>query len=224
MANYAKMWTDQWEDEWWVSLKCIERGLYSQMITWAKKSGDTGRILFRNFQDFSNTFGIDYKTGVKIIGKFQEKSKITIERGQNFLIIEICNYIKNQQLKKTSDKKDIGNPLEKSTLNKDKIREEKIEAGSPVLRIQELIGMSEFNKAVRGINTVTWIQELLDRFGFDDVQAKIEGLDSRWKLKALHPPGTAEKARDTIIRELENKGKEKEENVADRIAASIENG
>ena len=224
MANYAKMWTDQWEDEWWVSLKCIERGLYAQMITWAKRSGDTGMILFRNYMDFSNTFGIDYKTGVKIIGKFQEKSKITIERGQNVLIIDICNYIKNQQLKKTTDKKEIGKPVEKSTLNKEKIREDKIEAGSPVLRVQELIGMGEFNKAVKGINTDKWIQTLLDNYDFDDIQYKIDQLDRNWKLKGLHPPGTAEKARDIIIRELENKGKEEKGNVADRVAASIENG
>jgi len=221
MANYAKMWTDQWEDEWWVSLKCIERGLYDQMITWAKKSGDTGRILFRNYMDFSNTFGIDYKTGVKIIGKFQEKSKIKIERGQGVLIIDICNYIKNQQLKRTTDKKEIGNPLEKSTLNKEKIREDKREAGSSLLKLQEIIGMTEFNKAVRGHDPVKWIETLVNEYGYDEVQAKVDALDRNWKIKGLRPPGSPEKARDIIAAEF--KQREVKENVADRIAASIEN-
>lgn len=224
MATYAKMWTDQWEDEWWVSLKCIERGLYAQMITWAKKSGDTGRILFRNFQDFSMTFGIDFKTSVKIIGKFQEKSKITVCKDNGVLIIEILNYVKNQQLKKATDKKEIGKIPEKSTLNKDKIREDNTEVRFPILRIKELIQMSNFNRALRGTNPDKWIETLLNEYGFDDVQLKIEGLNKRWNLGGLYPPGTPEKARQAILNELEQrKPVDKNEGLIERLAEAPKN-
>ena len=132
MANYAKMWSDQWEDEWWLGLSCLERGLYAQMITWAKRSGDTGHIFFTNLQHFSCIFALDMRTSRKILAKMSDLRKVEWSIDNKMLRIFLCNYDKNQRVKKPTDRKNVTKMQQKCPYNK--IREDKGVSIDPIFK------------------------------------------------------------------------------------------
>lgn len=117
-------------------------------------------------------------------------------------------------------KVEYGEVEKRPNKDKDKEKRREEEAGFPILRIQELIQSSEFNKALRGIDSVKWIETLINNFGFDDVQAKINALNRSWQTQGLNPPGSPEKARHIILSEF--KEKKERVNIADKIAAVLE--
>lgn len=104
MIAYVKMWTAMLHDEWFVSLSCLQRGFFMQLILLAKEYGDTGGIFLRNFPVLSQIMGCDCKTTRKILGKFLNDEKISYqERDNGTLQITIHKYLYWQQLKKGKD-------------------------------------------------------------------------------------------------------------------------
>jgi hypothetical protein len=122
MATYAKHWTDKFNDQFYQSLKLIERGMWNELIDLCKLMGDTGRIFLRNFQTLGSLTGCDGKTARKILGKFLENGKIELKIEKHGIEIYLPNYHKHQHLRKPSDIQNPGNFQETS----DKIREDKI--------------------------------------------------------------------------------------------------
>jgi len=93
MAGYAKFWTDMRHDPWFISLNCLARGLFQQLILKAKEEGDTGVISARNFTLLGLEFGCEGSTCRKNLGKFRDDGKLRIEKDKyGVLIITILNY------------------------------------------------------------------------------------------------------------------------------------
>jgi hypothetical protein len=98
--SYAKSWTSKFDDGWYLSLKLNERGMWDQLYTWAKRSGDTGMIVFSSWSHLGVVMGCDGKTARKILQKFHDDSRIVLQENQqpgNFLTIFIVNYTKHQR-------------------------------------------------------------------------------------------------------------------------------
>jgi len=103
MAGYAKIWTSIWNDKWYKSLSCLQRGLWLQLIAYAKFAGDTGAINQRNFAELSGIFGLDDSTTAKNLRKFAEVGKITLETDEYGITIKIANYEEYQRLIKPEE-------------------------------------------------------------------------------------------------------------------------
>jgi hypothetical protein len=123
---FAKHWCSKFNDGWYRSLKCIERGAYDQMIDIAKRDGDTGVIFRRNFSDFSHELGLFRTTGEKILRKFSQDEKIKLTENGNGIKIELVNYMYQQHIRGTAQEKKRRKSGEKSRKNLPiNIREEK---------------------------------------------------------------------------------------------------
>lgn len=99
MISYAKIWTTIASSPKFKSFKSTGRGIWLQLIILAKLYGDTGYVTFSSWADGGSQTGCDGKTFRKFLGKFQEKSMLTIERTEPVIMIYITNYIKWQRLK-----------------------------------------------------------------------------------------------------------------------------
>ena len=90
---YAKIWTTIFNDEWFVGLPLTGRGLWLQMIIWAKMSGDTGIITFKSMRGMGSQCGCDGGTVRKFLRFFSSSGKIKCRKiGSTQLQIEIVNY------------------------------------------------------------------------------------------------------------------------------------
>jgi hypothetical protein len=102
MSGYPKIWTTIFNDPWFVSLNLTARGVWLQMIVYAKMVGDTGRITARSWAAMGSLWGCDGETSRKILGNFDIDGKINMEispKGRSHQVdIEILNYHKYQQL------------------------------------------------------------------------------------------------------------------------------
>ena len=92
MAGYAKIWTDIFNDGWFLSLNLTARGAWLQLIVYAKMVGDTGVVTGRSGVSFGSLWGCDGKTARKILGKFLDDGKVTGKFLNNYIEIEILNY------------------------------------------------------------------------------------------------------------------------------------
>lgn len=121
---YAKIWTDIKNDEWFVSLPCVARGLFIQLIIHAR-SWENSTIFLRNFPHASTEFGLDRSTCAKYLRKFHEDGKIILSENDGILRITVVNYDRWQGL--TQREKSGKNHVfrEKSEKNSPYIREEK---------------------------------------------------------------------------------------------------
>ena len=116
MPIFAKIWTDIENDEWYQGLKCIERGVWYQLIVLAKNRGKTGEISFRSHRLLAETMALDRGTCTKILRKFHRDKKIVLTEMDNYCIrIKLVNFIYHQELRGTKKDKRSG---EKPTENR----------------------------------------------------------------------------------------------------------
>ncbi len=150
--SYVKIWTDIEDDEWFLSLSCLERGLWLQMLVRAKAAGDSGEFSWRNPTQAAQHLGCDGKTLRKFLGKIQEKSAQNPETGGRFgaatgkildnsrtlvktldsgvLRITLLNYDKWQRDAKAGQRTPVADKSEKNPpiIRPDKIRPDKTRA------------------------------------------------------------------------------------------------
>lgn len=121
MASYAKFWTDMFNEDWFVGLKAIERGVYMQLILHAKLVGDTGRINAANMQHLCSIIGCDSRTGDKIVTKLLHICVLEKVSSEHGLCFDIHKYKYYQEVRKPSDRKNVA----KMSQNCNSIREDK---------------------------------------------------------------------------------------------------
>ena len=98
MAGYAKIWTDIYNDEWFIKLSCNGRGLWLQMIVYCKHNGDNGEIFLKNTSFCAQLFGIDRATLMQLLRKFADCGRIDTITTTNPLRIKIVKYKYWQEL------------------------------------------------------------------------------------------------------------------------------
>jgi len=135
MSSYAKIWTDIFNDEWFLSLSATQRAIWLQLIITAKMYGDTGLVSGRSGGALGSLWGCDGKTCGKILGKFLSDQKIELRKNPTGgMVIRILNYDYWQRLRKPGDKEKsfegIPNSRENSgkipsIIRQDKIRQDK---------------------------------------------------------------------------------------------------
>jgi hypothetical protein len=100
MAGYVKIWTDIWNDDWFISLSAIERSVFLQMVIFAKQMGDTGTIFVKNATTLCKLFNVSRTSLRRIMTKFGTKNAIVWSQTENDnLQIKITNYKYYQQVK-----------------------------------------------------------------------------------------------------------------------------
>jgi hypothetical protein len=92
MAGYAKIWTDCFQDDWFVSMNSHGRGLWLQLIVWAKLQGDTGTICFRSWGAAAMAWGCDDQIAAKYVAFFASTQKCELIKTKNCITIKILNY------------------------------------------------------------------------------------------------------------------------------------
>ena len=93
MAGYAKIWTSIFNDPWFIGLSSTSRGVWLQLLVWAKMVGDTGSVSGRSWASIGSAWGCDGKTCGKILRKFHEDGKISLTKESgNGIAITIHNY------------------------------------------------------------------------------------------------------------------------------------
>lgn len=111
-SSYPKIWTDVYNDSWFLGLSATRRSIWLQLIIWAKLHGDTGIISGRSWGALGSAWGCDGKTCGKILRKFRDDGKILLdELDNNVKVITIVNY-KHYQQDKRANEADIN--IEKS--------------------------------------------------------------------------------------------------------------
>ena len=135
MSSYAKIWTDIFNDEWFLSLSATQRAIWLQLIITAKMYGDTGLVSGRSGGALGSLWGCDGKTCGKILGKFLSDKKVELRKNPTGgMVIRILNYDYWQRLRKPGDKEKsfegIPNSRENSgkipsIIRQDKIRQDK---------------------------------------------------------------------------------------------------
>lgn len=92
MAGYAKIWTDIKSDAWFISLPCIARGIFMQLIIDAKMQGDCGIITGRSWSHLGSGWGADARIARKYVEEMQAQHKLTITASQKCVSIYLHNY------------------------------------------------------------------------------------------------------------------------------------
>lgn len=93
MISYAKIWTSIFNDEWFLGLSLSGRGLWLQLLVWAKMVGDSGLIACRNHASLSTVCGCERDTFAKFLRIFNKDGKVVIHEGDGRgFTIEIVNY------------------------------------------------------------------------------------------------------------------------------------
>lgn len=128
MSGYVKIWTDIFNDEWFTSLSLTERGMWFQLITYCKLSGDTSRINLRSFRAIGALFGCDGKTAANILRKFCDNSALQLDESNGIISIYLPNYEKHQRLRKPSDRGKVTDNSATNKIRLDKIKEDKVDA------------------------------------------------------------------------------------------------
>ena len=54
---FVKIWVKMLDDDWFVSLNCTERGLWCQLLIYAKRMGDSGTMSWRSWGHFAHNLG-----------------------------------------------------------------------------------------------------------------------------------------------------------------------
>lgn len=104
MAGYTKIWTTIYSDSWFLSLSGNQRGLWLQMLVWAKLMGDTGHIFGQSYDIFAQNFALDRRTLRRYLTKMTEDCRITVTKmPSGGLDVFIRNYQYWQSLKRYKD-------------------------------------------------------------------------------------------------------------------------
>ena len=117
MSGYAKIWTDSYDDKWFVELSALDRGIFWQLIVLAKRNGDTGRLTYRTWNGLADILGADRKTTGKSLRYFHDSEHIKLTEEKKSIIIEIANYHYWQELNAKEHLQKRGKTVEKSTEN-----------------------------------------------------------------------------------------------------------
>lgn len=118
MSGYVKIWTDIRNDEWFIGLRLIERGLWYELLTITKVRGDSGRFFVRSRAALAQEVGGDDSTVTRILGKFRQDGKISLrELPGKQLEITIPNYVQWQELTKDGAKDKIAKSRRKTVEN-----------------------------------------------------------------------------------------------------------
>ncbi|MCK5604028.1 hypothetical protein KAR91_19230, partial [Candidatus Pacearchaeota archaeon] len=68
---YPKLWYSIFQDKWFVKQSALRRGIFLQLIIWAKGNGDTGAVIFHGWGAVGSAFNCDgRKSARKILGNF----------------------------------------------------------------------------------------------------------------------------------------------------------
>lgn len=86
MISYAKIWTTIFNDSWFLSLNCQQRGLWLQLIVLAKMQGDTGHVLFKSRSSLAQQLFIDRAVLVRSLSKYQQDGRLYINSKENNVI------------------------------------------------------------------------------------------------------------------------------------------
>lgn len=97
--SYVKSWTSKFNDRWYKGLRLNERGLWDQLICYAKLVGDTGYIFARNLHELGTIFGCDARTCRKIVTKMHAACKIEFLEDSDGIRIFIIKYDEYQRHK-----------------------------------------------------------------------------------------------------------------------------
>lgn len=101
MAGYAKVWTDIFNDPWFVGLSGLQRGVWLQLIVMAKHRGDSGTVCSRGVSTLSTELSLGRSTVSKILSLFTASSRINIKNNDNGSIeIKLLNYEHWQRVKR----------------------------------------------------------------------------------------------------------------------------
>ena len=147
MAQFAKIWTTIFDDEWFLSLSGNQRSIFLQLIILAKRNSDTGTVRTRSVQSLSDECSVSRQTMTRMLAKMQAKWAGSVHRVDNGItVIALPNYKKYQELR--TIKSNIGtNNREQSRL--DKSRAEQIRKDTTVGRSADADYSKEIFKAQR---------------------------------------------------------------------------
>lgn len=130
-SSYPKIWTDIYNDEWFLGLSALQRGLWLQLIITAKMYGDSGLVSGRSRAAIGSLWGCDGKTCGKILGKFRDDGKIElVENNNGTLTIHILNYVYYQRDKQSKNidsrsEKDKEKPRKNPPITEDKDKDKR---------------------------------------------------------------------------------------------------
>ena len=128
MSLFVKIWTDCLQDEWFLNLKLIERGMFFMLIILAKFHGDSGGFSFRTWHGLADSVGADAETSRKILRFFHSENRVILTESKNLVRIEICNYIKWQTVdakEATKNQRKTNGKSHLLDIDIDKIKEKK---------------------------------------------------------------------------------------------------
>ncbi len=117
MSGYAKMWTDCYDDKWFIKLSVIGRSIFMQLIVLAKLHGDTGRLTYRSWNGLADILGADRATTAKNLRLFAEQKRVRLIEEEKSISITIVNYVKWQELDAKNHVAGRRKTVEKSTEN-----------------------------------------------------------------------------------------------------------
>lgn len=108
MSYFAKIWTDIFHDQWFMSLSGLERGVWIMMIITAKMRSDNGskpgKFRYRNTAEMQHLCGIHRISALKMLQKLQKDGKISCTKNDDGSIdVEIYKYEYWQQVKGKKD-------------------------------------------------------------------------------------------------------------------------
>jgi hypothetical protein len=162
--QYAKSWVSKYDDDWYLSLKLAERGMFDQCVTWAKRAGDTGVIVFRNWSSFASQMGCNVRTARKIIAKMHPINKIVICSESPALSLEIVKYEEYQRVRKHTACKNEADLQQKSPLK----RKEKTIPEKKRDDVPSKLGGTEATRY--------WTNQYQDKIGRPYVFKKVDGI------------------------------------------------
>lgn len=100
---FVKVWVSMLDDDWFISLNCTERGLWCQLLIYAKRMGDSGMMSWRSWGHLSHNLGLTSSKTSRFCKGFAKDGKLKIKQNnkQKGYVIEIIipNYQHYQQLK-----------------------------------------------------------------------------------------------------------------------------
>lgn len=135
MSGFAKIWTGIFNDEWFMGLSATGRGIFIQLIVYAKLMGDTGGFFIKSVTLLAQMCGADRATTSKFLHSCHDLGKIVLEKRGKTLSITITNYQYWQGLKRWTDHLDRDQLGEKSTnptrrSKQSRAEQSKLDAGS----------------------------------------------------------------------------------------------
>ena len=102
--QFAKLWSHCFSDKWFLSLNCMQRGLFLQLIIYCKENGAAdGRLVLASYSVLAGLFKVDRTIAANLLRAWQEAGKIKLSEPSNprtgVLEIHIKNFKKWQGMR-----------------------------------------------------------------------------------------------------------------------------